>query len=149
MLSQPDHILDMFQAVSDNISESTKMPPDLSFLCRDGKMVHSHKSLAIIFSPILRSVLSSIMSSMSSSAVVSIPDVSSSNLEQALHMLSNRWDNDDVKISEDLGNVFEILGIDIENYSVNENVVQTVSNTITNETKDSEKRGKPFQRHIY
>jgi len=96
--------------VTDNISELVKMPPDLSFLCSKGKMVHSHKSLVLVFSPVLRSVLSPLLSSLS--AVVSLPDIMGSALEQALELLTSRWD--DVSISDDLQDVFTALGINIK-----------------------------------
>jgi len=110
MLSAENHQEKMFRAVTDNIAELVKMPPDLSFMCSGGKMVHSHKSFVLVFSPVLRSALSPLLSSMSS--VVSLPDISSSALEQALDLLRSRWD--DVTISDDLKDVFNALGIDIK-----------------------------------
>jgi len=81
----------------------------------DGKMVHSHKCLVMVFSPLFRSILS-LTTTGSSSIVVSFPDVLSSDLEQVLFMLLNRWDI--VTMSEGLKNVFHSLGIDIKNVLV-------------------------------
>jgi len=110
MLSAVNHQEKMFRAVTDNIAELVKMPPDLSFICSGGKMVHSHKSFVLVFSPVLRSALSPLLSSMSS--VVSLPDISSTALEQVLDLLRSRWD--DVTISDDLKDVFTALGIEIK-----------------------------------
>ena len=119
MLSAKDHTSKIFQTVSDTISELVKMPPDLSFLCREGKMVHSHKFLVMVFSPVFRSMLSSMESNWSVSTVVSFPDVPSSVLEHALDLLISRWDV--VAMNDDLKNIFSALGIDMKNFLVNEN----------------------------
>jgi len=58
-------------------------------------------------------------SNWSISAVVSLPDVLSSVLEQALHLLISRWDV--VTMNDDLENALNALGIDIKNVMVTEN----------------------------
>ena len=88
-----------------------------------------------MFSPHLRSVLSSIQSATSSSAVISFPDVSSSLLEQALQILSKSWQEKVVTISADMGQAFVDLGIDV-GHSVNKKLSKTIGNgNIISETK--------------
>merc|ERR1719186_1357088 len=132
MLSQPEHTRIMFETISTNLDESIKMPPDLSFLCTEGKMVHSHKSLFTIFSPLLRSVLSSLQPAVSSLAVVTLPDVSSTTLELAIRMLSRKWDKNVMEISEDLANALKSLGIIIEK-SINDRAEKNISYQINSE----------------
>jgi len=133
MLSASDHATNIFQTVSDTISELIKMPPDLSFLCSEGKMVHSHKFLVMVFSPVFRSMLSSVESNWSISSVVSFPDVSSSVLEQALHLLISRWDV--VTMNDDLENAFNALGIYIKNVLVTENANNSACEEQNNSNK--------------
>lgn len=98
-------------------------------------MVHSHKFLVMVFSPVFRSMLSSMESNWSVSTVVSFPDVPSSVLEHALDLLISRWDV--VAMNDDLKNIFSALGIDMKNFLVNENTNGNVCDD-ENSVKDTD-----------
>jgi len=82
----------IYSVISSDLSEAMKIPPDLSFICADGTMVHTHRTLLATFSPFLRSLLASLEPVRSScSQVLSMPDVLSSALEEVVHMISKPW----------------------------------------------------------
>jgi len=104
----------LFQTISNDLAESVKTPPDLSFMCDGGMMVYTHKTLLTTFSPFLRSILASLAPVQSSSStVISLPDVSCSALYQVLKMLSKPWTEEVLSLNLDQIKIVGILGIPV------------------------------------
>jgi len=116
----------IFQTISTDLIEALKIPPDLSFICDAGKMVHTHKILLATFSPFLRSTLASLESAhLSKSVVLSMPEASGSALEQVIHILCKPWSQNELTLSLDQITVIQVLGIPV-GFSVSKEVNTTL-----------------------
>eukprot|EP00092_Neocalanus_flemingeri_P022107 GFUD01023981.1.p1 GENE.GFUD01023981.1~~GFUD01023981.1.p1 ORF type:complete len:315 (+),score=59.92 GFUD01023981.1:54-998(+) len=115
MLLHYENLKNLFEAISNDLAESVKSPPDLSFMCEGGKMVHTHRSLLATFSPFLRSILASLASvQSSSSAVLLLPDASGAALEKVIQMITKPWAQEVFSLNSDEVEIIEILGIPVE-----------------------------------
>jgi len=117
---------DIFQTIFKDLTESLKVPPDLSFICDDGKMVHTHKTLMVTVSPFLRSIFASLDPVATSySRVLSMPGASSSALEQVVQMISKPWTQ-------------EVLSLNLEKITIITALGIPVSQALEESTKNSE-----------
>jgi len=102
----------LFKIISTELSEALKVPPDLSFICENNTMVHTHRILLATFSPFLRSLFASIEPVRSSSSqVVSLPDISSALFEDVLLMITKAWGQQTISLSSKHVGLLRALGI--------------------------------------
>eukprot|EP00092_Neocalanus_flemingeri_P017347 GFUD01018762.1.p1 GENE.GFUD01018762.1~~GFUD01018762.1.p1 ORF type:complete len:485 (+),score=126.29 GFUD01018762.1:18-1472(+) len=91
MLTNIDHAEFIHSTITNSVNTSRNdTTPDtvVQFVCEDGQVVTTNRSLVICFSPFLRSV---ICSTPNSSQVISLPDASSTGVQGVLNMISQKW----------------------------------------------------------
>jgi len=100
------------------VMEGSKTPPEntttdtvVQFLCKDGEVVTTDKTVMMWFSPSIRSVVCSVPSS--SCLVISLPDISSSGVRKALAFLSHRWTGEVYMLTHFELDVLACLGIPV------------------------------------
>jgi len=113
-IGSQNHATLLYETVSSELTEALKIPPDLSFMCKDKMMVHTHRLLLATFSPFMRSLFSSLDPFMLTSLqVLSVPGVSSTAMEELLTMISKPWGQQSKLLSSELIDLLRILGITV------------------------------------
>jgi len=121
MLTNVDHaqfiLTTITNAVKTSLDETTPETV-IQFVCENGEVVTTDRSLVLSFSPFLRSI---ICSTPSSAQVISLPDASSRGVQGVLNMIGQSWMEDIFVLNKDQLEVLRILEIpvgDLENVQI-------------------------------
>jgi len=114
MLQRTGHAETLLSTIANSVKTNplnTTRDTVVQFLCEDGQVVTSDRSLLQCFSPLLRSVICS--APFSSPVIISLPDASSSGVEGVLNMIGQEWTEDVYVLNEGYLAVLSSLGIPV------------------------------------